>query len=52
MTLLLVLLTAFVVSELVAAVRMLRHDRPSAPPASHPDWGPVGLPSAPYALRH
>ncbi len=52
MTILILLAVAFAVSELVAGVRLLRHDRPSSPPASHPDWGTGALPSAPYALRH
>ena len=52
MTILVLLAVAFAVTELVAGVRLLRHDRPTAPPASHPDWGTGALPSAPYALQH
>ena len=52
MTILLLLAVAFAVTELVAGVRLLRQDRPLAPPASQPDWGSGALPSAPYALRH
>ena len=50
MTTFLVLAAVLVLAGLVTGVRMLRHDHPSAPPASHPDWGTGGLPSAPYAL--
>jgi hypothetical protein len=52
MTILILLGLAFAVTELVAGVHLVRHDRPTAPPASHPDWGTGALPSAPYALRH
>jgi hypothetical protein len=52
MTILVLLALALAVTELVADVRLLRHDRPTSPPASHPDWGTGALPSAPYALRH
>ena len=52
MTILLLLAVAFAVSELVAGVRLVRHNRPASPPASHPDWGTGALPSAPYVLRH
>jgi hypothetical protein len=51
MTTFLVLLTVLVVVELVAGVRTLRRDRPTAPPPSHLDWSSGGrLPSTPYAL--
>ena len=52
MTLLLVLLAIAVTVELVAGLRLVLRDRPSSPPASHPDWGTGALPSTPYALRH
>jgi len=49
MTPFLVLLSVFVLTEIVAGVQMFRHDRPKAPPPSHPDWSSGGLPSTPYA---
>jgi hypothetical protein len=52
MTLLLIVLAVAVTIELVAGLRLVLHDRPLSPPASHPDWGTGALPSAPYALRH
>ncbi|HEX7187831.1 MAG TPA: hypothetical protein VF423_06380 [Actinomycetes bacterium] len=52
MTTFLVLAAVLVLAELVAGVRMFRHNNPSTPPASHVDWATGGLPSAPYALRH
>ena len=52
MTILILLAVAVAVSELVAWARLVRHDRPLSPPASHPDWGTGALPSSPYALRH
>jgi hypothetical protein len=52
MTAFLVLTAILVVVEIVAGVRALRNDRPTAPPPSHHDWSSGGrLPSAPYALR-
>jgi hypothetical protein len=38
MTPFLVLLSVFVLAELVAGVQIFRHDRPTAPPPSHQDW--------------
>jgi len=52
MTTFLVLALALVLLELVAGVRLLRHDRPTAAPSSHPDWSSGSLPSSPYVLRH
>ncbi|MGH8892756.1 MAG: hypothetical protein ACRDWY_05540 [Actinomycetes bacterium] len=49
MTTFLVLTAILVVVAVVAALRELRHDHPSAPPASHPDWTLGRLPSAPYS---
>jgi hypothetical protein len=49
MTPFLVLLSVFVLAEIVAGVQMFRHERPTAPPPSHPDWSSGGLPSRPYA---
>ena len=49
MTPFLVLLSVFVLAEIVAGVQMFRHDRPKAPPPSHPDWSSGRLPSTPYA---
>ena len=51
MTAFLVLLAVLVVTELTAGVRILRRDRPLAPPASRPGWGTDSLPSRPYSLR-
>lgn len=51
MTTFLILTAALVLFELVAGVRIFRHDRPTVAPVSHPDWSPGGLPSSPYALR-
>jgi hypothetical protein len=48
MTAILILLVLAVVAVLVATMRTLRHDRPSARPASHVDWSSNGLPSHPY----
>lgn len=48
MTTFLVLLAVLVLAELAAGLRLFRHDRPLAPPASHPDWGVRSLPSRPY----
>jgi len=50
MTTFLVLAALLLLVDLVAGSRLLRQDRPTAPPSSHPDWG-GGLPSTPYALR-
>jgi len=52
MTTFLVLTLTLVVLELLAGVRLLRQDRPSAAPLSHPDWSTGSLPSSPYILRH
>ena len=52
MTTFLVLTAALVLFELVSGARMLRRDRPVAPPASHAEWSVGGLPSTPYAMRH
>jgi len=52
MTTFLVLALTLVLLGLVAGVRLLRHDRPSAAPSSHPDWSSGSLPSSPYVLRH
>ena len=52
MTTFLVLTLALVLVELVAGVRLLRQDRPTAAPSSHPDWSSGSLPSSPYILRH
>ena len=51
MTPFLVLLAVFVLAEIVAGVQMFRHDRPTAPPPSHPDWSSGRLPSRPYAAH-
>lgn len=52
MTTLLLLLALLAVIEVVTGLRLLRQDRPLAPPASHADWAlGSGLPSAPYALQ-
>ena len=51
MTTFLLLLLALALLELVAGVRLLRHDRPAAAPSSHPDWSSGSLPSGPYVLR-
>jgi len=52
MTTFLVIALVLVLFELVAGVRVLRHDRPTAAPSSHPDWSAGSLPSSPYVLRH
>ena len=52
MTTFLVLTLALILLELVAGVRLLRHDRPTVAPSSHPDWSSGSLPSSPYVLRH
>jgi hypothetical protein len=52
MTTFLILAAALVLLEIVSGVRMLRRDRPTAPPASHAEWSSGTLPSSPYALRH
>ena len=51
MTSFLVLLSIFVLAELVAGVQIFRHDRPAAPPPSHPDWSSGRLPSTPYGAH-
>ena len=52
MTTFLVLALTLVLLELVAGARLLRRNRPSAAPSSHPDWSSGSLPSSPYVLRH
>ncbi len=52
MTTFLILALALILFELVAGVRLLRQDRPTAAPSSHPDWSSGSLPSSPYILRH
>lgn len=52
MTIFLILTLALVLIEAVAGVRLLRQDRPTAAPSSHPDWSSGSLPSSPYILRH
>jgi hypothetical protein len=52
MTTFLVLSAALVLFELVTGARVLRRDRPVAPPASHAEWSVGGLPSSPYSTRH
>jgi hypothetical protein len=51
MTTFLGLLALLAAVEIVAGLRLVRQDRPAAPPPSHRDWAPAGLPSTPYADR-
>jgi hypothetical protein len=51
MTTFLFLTAVLILLELVAVLRMLRHDRPTAPPRSHHEWSSGRLPSSPYSLR-
>lgn len=48
MTALLFLITLIALAELVAGIRILRHDRPRSAPASHLAWSAGNLPSTSY----
>lgn len=52
MTTFLVLIALIVLVDLVTGANLLRRNRPTSAPPSHPDWSSGGLPSTPYALRH